>query len=182
MNTSYSSKSVWGFVTSGTLLNLTVGGLLVLGAGSIGLFHGRDLASMAAYPDLDSQNQNASSVISQDIRRASSVESESTNRIVLRASAAAGASSVTYAFDPIAHTLTRTDAEGSNTILNGVETLSFSLFQRPGPDTAYGTFAPALAANAKMVGCRWTCSRKIVGEKVNSGGIEIAPIVLRNRG
>jgi hypothetical protein len=181
MNTSYSSKNVWGFVTSGTLLNLTVGGLMVLGAGSIGLFHARDLASMAAYPGLDSQNQSASSIIGQDIRRASSVDSASSNQIVLHVNAPAGATTVTYTFDPTAHTLTRADAQGSNTVLSGVEAFSFSLFQRPGSDATYGTFVPAAAASAKMVGCRWTCSRKIAGEKLNSESTEIAPIVLRNR-
>src|SRR5215472_1419667 len=100
MNTSYSRKNIWGFVTSGTLLNVTVGGLMVLGAGSIGVFHGRDLASMAAYPGLDNQNQNAGSVIAQDIRRASSVDSGNSTQIVLRMNATAGATTVTYTFDP----------------------------------------------------------------------------------
>jgi len=183
MNTSCSNrKNLLGFVTSGTLAHLAVGGLIILGAGSIGLFHGHDLAALAAFPALDNQDQNASSVIAQDIRRASSVDTGSSNQIVLRVNAADGSSTVTYTFDPTAHTLTRTEAQGSNVLLNGVETLSFSLFQRPGSQTAYAAFVPALAADAKMVGCRWTCSRKVAGETVNSGSIEIAPIVLRNRG
>ena len=182
MNTSKCSKNVWGFITSGTLLNLSLGGLMVLGAGSVGLYHARDLASMAAYPGLDSQDQNASSLIAQDIRQASWVEAQSSNRMVLHAHTPNSVSSVTYSFDPAAHTLTRADSQGSTTLLRDVEVFSFSLFQRPAAETKYGAFEPATAANAKMVGCSWTCSRKIAGEKVNSGNIEIAPIVLRNRG
>lgn len=183
MKTSYCNrKNLLGFVTSGTLAHMAVGGLIILGAGSIGLFHGHDLAALAAFPSLDNQDQNASSVIAEDIRRASSVDSGSTNQIVLHVNAADGSSTVTYTFDPTAHTLTRTDTEGSSVLLNSVETLSFSMFQRPGSKTAYAAFAPALAGNAKMVGCRWTCSRKVAGETVSSGSTEVAPIVLRNRG
>ena len=76
----------------------------------------------------------------------------------------------------------RADGRGSNTLLSDVQAFSSSLFQKPGPAAAYNTFAPAVAANAKMVGCPWTCSRELAGEKVNSGSTEIAPIVLRNRG
>jgi hypothetical protein len=182
MNTSNKSKKVVGFVTSGTLLNLALGGLVVLGAGSIGLYHFRDIASMAAYPGLDSQDQNASTIIAQDIHQASSVDSGSGDRMVLRVHNLGVVSAVTYTFDPAAHTLTRVDGQGSNILLSDVRVFSFSLFQKPGADAAYNTFAPAVGANAKMVGCRWTCSRKLAGEKVNSGSMEIAPIVLRNRG
>jgi len=183
MNTSNgSTKTIKGFVTSGTLLNLALGGLVVLGASSVGLFHARDLASMAAYPGLDSQNQNAGSVIAQDIRQASSLDSGSNDHLVLRIHSSGATSTVTYSFDPAAHTLTRSDASGSSTLLSDIDTFSFSLFQRPGADSAYNTFAPANALNAKMVGCHWTCSRKVVGEKVNPESMEIAPIVLRNRG
>jgi hypothetical protein len=176
------SRNFLGFVTSGTLLNLALGGMVIFGAGSIGLYHSRDIASMAAYPSLDSQDQNASSIIAEDLRQASSVDSGSSDRIVLRSHTIDGIKTVTYTFDPAAHTLTRADGQGGNTLLSDVEAFSFSLLQRPGMDSAYGTFVPAAAANAKMIGCRWTCSRKVVGQKVNSASMEIAPIVLRNRG
>jgi hypothetical protein len=184
MKTSYSSRrKILGFVASGPLANLAVGGLIVLGAGSIGLFHSHDLAALAAFPSLDSQDQNAGSIIAQDIRCARCVDSRNTNEIAFRESGSTGVSTITYNFDTESHTLTRTDSQGgAQVLLNGVEAFSFSLFQRPGANAAYGTFAPANASDAKVVGCHWTCSRKVAGEKVNSQTVEIAPIVLRNRG
>ena len=109
---------------------------MVLGAGSVELYHAGDIASMAAYPGLDSQNQNASSLIAQDIRQSSSVDVESENRIVLHVHTLDAVNSVTYSFDSAAHSLTRFDGQGSSTLLRDVEIFSFSLFQRPCTEAA----------------------------------------------
>ena len=170
-----------GFALSGALLNVTLGGLIVLGAGSVGIFNARNLASMASFPGLNSKDQSASSIIAQDIRSASSVESAGNDQIVLRVPGAEGASTVTYTYDANARTLTRANAGMTQTLLTEIDSFSFSFFQCPSPNAAYNSFAPAVPKSAKMVGCRWSCSKKVGGTSVDSENIQIAPTVLRGR-
>jgi hypothetical protein len=170
-----------GFAVPAMLLNVTLGSLLVLGTGSFGLSSMHKLASMASYPNLNNQSQGASSLIAQDVRRASSVESASSDQIVLSVRLAEGIGTVAYTYDAVRHTLTRTDGRTTQTLLSDVDCFAFSLFQRPAADAAFNTLAPATTPNAKIVACHWSCSRKLAGAKLDSETVQIAPMVLRNR-
>lgn len=173
-------KNLWGFVVPATLFNLTAGGFLVVAAGSFSLCGMPKLAAMASYPALNSQNQDATTLITRDLRQASSLKQASQDCVVLNCQTVNGSSLVTYTYNAAAHTLTRTDEHSTQTILTGLDGFSFSFFQRPALAAAYDTFAPATAQNAKMVSCRWSCSKKVAGNKVDSENIELAPILLRN--
>ena len=181
MNTNSSKSTLWGFSMPYTMVNVALVGLAVLGSGTLGLSSMRKVATMASYPGLNHQGQSASSIIAADIRRASSVESASAERLVLRMGSAGHESTVSYAYDAASRTLTRADAQGPQTLLTDVDNFSFSLFQRPAAGAAFAQFLPASATEAKMIGCRWTCSRKLVGSKLDSESVEVAPVVLRNR-
>lgn len=169
-----------GFATTGMLLNVALGCLILIGAGAFGLTNGRKVAAMASYPALSSQDQSATSRISQDLRQACSIESAASDRMVLRSRDAAGTELVSYAYNPAQRTLTREDGHSTETLLTDLDNFSFSLFQRPSAHATFGTFAPASAANASLVGCHWTCSRKLAGTKLDSEHVEMAPVVLRN--
>jgi hypothetical protein len=181
MNTNSSKRTLWGFSTPYTMVNVALVGLAVLGSGTLGLSSMHKMATMASYPGLNHQGQSASGIIASDIRRASSVESATGERLVLRMVFAGHESTVSYVYDAATRTLTRTDAHGSQTLLTDVDRFSFSLFQRPAPGAAFAQFLPASGTEAKMIGCRWTCSRKLAGSKLDSESIEVAPVVLRNR-
>ena len=169
-----------GFAMHGMLINVALGSLILIGAGTFGLTNGRKVAAMASYPALSSQDQNATRRIAQDLRRACSIESAATDRMVLRSRDAAGTELVSYSYNPAQRTLTREDGHSSETVLSELDNFSFSLFQRPAAHATFGTFAPATAANAGMVGCHWTCSRQLAGTKLDSEHVEMAPVVLRN--
>jgi hypothetical protein len=162
------------------VLNIALGSLILLGAGTFGLSNGRKVAAMASYPGISSQDQNATSRIAQDLRQACSIESAASDRIVLRTRDAAGAELVSYSYNTAQRTLTREDGHSTVTVLSELDNFSFSLFQRPASQAAFGAFARATAANAGMVGCHWTCSRKLGGTKLDSEHVEMAPVVLRN--
>jgi hypothetical protein len=180
MNTEKVKNVRSGFALPGMVMNITLSGVLLLGAGSLGLSNARKVAAMASYPSLNRQDQKATDLIAQDIRGASSVESASDTQIVLKGVVTGGASTVAYTFNPAARTLTRTEGSSMRTLLTDVDSFAFSLFQRPAAGAPYGTFAPATARTAKMVGCRWSCSRKVAGAKVDSESIQIAPVILRS--
>jgi hypothetical protein len=180
MNTNSNKGSRWGFSNPSTLVNVGVVALAMLGSGSFGPSSMRKVATMASYPVLNHRDQNASSLIAQDIRQASSVDSASAQTVVLNTSVAGRKSRVTYVYDSKAGTVIRMEGQNTQTILKGVDSFSFSLFQRPTADAAYGKFVPAVADNARLVGCRWSCSRTIAGAKCDSESMEIAPTLLRN--
>jgi len=157
------------------LLPLTLGGLVLFGASSA-LPRQGGLASIAVCPSLDQQNRNASDVIAQDIRRAYTVQSLTSNRFVLKTHEG----DITYFYDAAARTLTRSDDRDSETLLVWVDSFAFALLQRGVPAASY-TFAPATADHAKLVACRWSCSQKVAGIKLDSDTFQMTPVVLRNR-
>ena len=159
------------------MVNVALVSLAMFGSGSFGLSSMRKVATMSSYPGLNRQGQNASTVITEDIRQASSIDSASSDRVVLKRADG----KITYVYSATARTLTRVDAKGTQTILTDLESFSFSLFQRPAVGTAYGQFSPASATEARLLGCRWSCSRKLAGAKLDTETIELAPVVLRNR-
>lgn len=179
MNEMSSNKSKWGFATHCTMLNVALGGLVLLGGGA-GFSNIRGLATMVTYPSLYRQDQQASSVMADDFRRATALQSASDTQIVLRANLEGTTTTVTYTYDRAAGMVTRTDAHGSSTILKNVNSLSFTLLQRPSASGSFGTFVPADPSKARIIGCRWSCSRKITGAKLQTETVEVAPIVLRN--
>src|SRR6266849_999487 len=130
MNTR-NNKTFSGFGMQGMLMSVTVSGLVLLGAGSLGLSNARKVAAMASYPSLNRQNQEATSLIAQDIRRASSVQSANGNQIVLRVALDGGVSTVTYSYHPDDRTVTRTGNGTTQTLLTKVDSFAFSLLQRP---------------------------------------------------
>lgn len=169
-----------GFAVSGLLLNAALGSALLVGVGTFLLSGVHKLATMASFPSLNSQDQNANSLIAQDLRCASSIESGSNDRIVLSSSGNGETTTVTYTYDRSAGTLIRTEGQATQTVLNNLDDFSFSFYQRSSADLAFGSMTTASTANASMVGCHWSCSRKFAGAKLDSEHIEMAPTVLRN--
>ena len=178
--TPHEARTAKGFAIPGTLLNITAGGLLLAATATVCLCNTHKLAAMASYPELSSQNQDATSFIINDIRKANSLQHASADRVVLKCGSPGNTTLITYTYDPAARTLTRTDGRSTQTVLTDLEGFSFSFFQRPSATAAFNSFAPATAATARMVSCHWSCTRKIAGAKVNSERVDLAPVVLRN--
>lgn len=174
-------KDVWGSVIPGTLFNITAGGLIAISASVVCLCNTYKLAAMASYQEVSSQSQDATSILAKDLRRANSLEYASPNRVVLKCGAASDAILITYTYDEAARTLTRTDGRYTQAVLTDLDGFSFSFFQRPASGASFNSFAPATASTAKMVGCHWSCSKKLAGDRVDTETVDLAPIVLRNR-
>src|SRR5258708_3293519 len=70
MNTEM-NKTIAGFGMPAVLINTLLSGLVLIGAGTLGLSSARRVVAMASYPSLNRQNQEATSLMGQDIRQAS---------------------------------------------------------------------------------------------------------------
>ena len=160
------------------LVSTAVGTVLLASLMSFHLFSLASFASMSNYSELNNQSRNASDMISQDIRSSTSVASASTTQLVL---SGLDGTNTTYVYDTGAGTLTRTRGSDGRTFLKGVNSLTFSLYQRPATNGAYNTFPTATAATAKLVALQWTCSRTLTGSRLNTESIYTGLINLRNQ-
>jgi len=166
-----------GFTLVELMVGIALGSLLLLGLASMYLFSLNSFTSMSNYAALNGRNRYASDVITRDIRSAARVISATSEQLVLRL----GDDDVTYKYDEAAGTLTRSHLEEDKVLLEGVTSLSFSLYQRPSDGAAYEEFPVATATNAKLVGFQWDCSRRVYGTQRNSQSLQAAIVKLRNK-
>ncbi len=121
----------------------------------------RKVAATLSKPQMQAaeQDSQATARFSWDVRTAVCVARASANEIVLNQRDGVP---VIYNFDATARTLTRTKGIETTTVLGGVDSIAFSLFERP---AVYNQLRPATSLNAGVVGLKWTmlCSTDAVG-------------------
>jgi len=159
------------------MVGIALGSLLLLGVASMYLFSLKSFTSMSHYTELNARNRYASDIVTRDLRSATEVTSATSQQLVLRL----GGADLTYHYDEDAGTLTRSYLEQDEILLEGVNSLSFSLYQRPSNGAAYEEFSVATASNAKLVGFQWECSRRVYGTQRDSQSLEAAIVKLRNK-
>jgi len=164
-----------GSTLIGMLVSVGYAGLVCVGVNSFLSMHS-GLATTPVCPNLTARDRSASEVISQDVQAAHSVERPSANELVLKGPDG----NVSYTYDAVDRILIRTSHGNTERLLTGVDSFSFSLL-RPGPNTPRGELLPATPCQARAVACRWSCSRKLAGVKLDSEDFQTAAIVLRNR-
>jgi hypothetical protein len=175
MNAKQGLKALAGYSVSSTMMSVACLGLI--GAGIFFVPKQGSLKAAIACPSLTTQSQDASAVLSQDIRAARSAQSAGADQLVLSSSQG----DVSYTYDKTAHSLSRTSGGISQTVLTGVDAFSFSLLRRGGADTAFGSLVPANGDDARAVTCRWSCSRTVAGGKLDSENFQMSPVVMRHR-
>ena len=116
-----------------TLVELMVGlalALMVLAAvTSSYLFMGRNLSRLVNQQTLETQSRLMLQHFLQDVRMASSVTSPSATGFTLTVPTSTGTTTVVYAYDSSAKTLTRTPASGNaRVLLQNLQSLSFTFY------------------------------------------------------
>ena len=165
-----------GFTLVELMVGIALGFLLLLGVASMYLFSLKSFTSMANYSDLNARSRHASDTVTRDIRSANGVVSATGQQLVLRF----GSNNLTYNYDEDARTLTRSYLEQEKVLLEGVNSLSFSLY-RTASGSPYEEFSVATVTNAKLVGFQWECSRRVYGTQKNSQSLEAAIVKMRNK-
>lgn len=162
------------------LVAVTISTVVALGIVSFYLFSINSFASTSNYTDLNARSRYASDIISRDIRNSNCVGYETTNVLMLNLQN--DPNPVTYAYDATAGTLQRGQNTSTRTLLRGIISLSWNLYQLPTNGAGYGSFPPAgLAVDAKFISFQWTCSRPLSGGQSNSASLQTAMVELRNR-
>jgi hypothetical protein len=133
---------------------------------------------MLNYWDLDRKSRSALDQMSRDIRRCEALESSTTNTLVFRDR---DGGLLTYAYNPSAKTLNRIKGATTNVFLSECDYLKFGIYQRTPITGTYEQFAVSNAFTCKLVQLNWTCSRKVLGSKLNTESVQSARIVIRKR-
>ncbi len=154
-------------------------GMIVMGSmATMMSYTGRSFAALVNYLELDRKSRNALDVMTRDIRQTTQLSSFATNRLVFTDW---DAMSLTYAYDGVAKTLTKTKGSTNTVLLTECDALTFSIFQRNPIGGTYDQYSTATVTNAKLVQVTWTCSRQILASKVNTESVQTAKIVIRKQ-
>ena len=160
------------------LLIATGTGSILLAALAIVVFHAsRSVAALSNYVDLDRMSRQTLDRMALEIRQADSVSAYRTNEI----SFAYNGGTLTYTYDTTGKKLTRTYGAQTDILLKECDSLTFSIYQRNPIGGTYDVYPTATTTTAKLVQLTWTCSRKILGQAVNTESVQSAKLVLRKQ-
>jgi len=140
------------------------------------MFTVRSFVAMGNYNDLERASTRALDTMSREIRQVADVKSFSASEIVMQT---LNGTSLVYRYDPTAETLTQIKAGQSQVLLTQCDYLSFNLSQR-NPSNNFTFYPASTVAQAKLLDVSWRCSRKILGQKLNTESVQTAKIVIRN--
>jgi Tfp pilus assembly protein PilE len=164
-----------------TLVELMVAsglaGIVVTVVAMLAYFTSRSFVAATNYTDMALLSRMALDNMSRTIRQASQLTAYATNSITLKD---ASGNSFQYTFNPAARTLINVSGGQTNTYLTGCDTLQFWIYQRTPISNSFDCYSPAYVTNAKLVQVTWSCSRQILGVKVNTEVVESSKICLRN--
>jgi Prokaryotic N-terminal methylation motif len=167
-----------GFTLVELMVATGLGTLVLAGIASLTMFTARSFVALANYDELDRTSCHALDTLSTEIRQTRGITSYATNRLVFRD---ADGLSLTYAWDPSTGVLTREKTNTTTVLLTQCDYLCFNISQRNVSNNFI--FYPAATTNlitAKLVDVSWRCSRKILGNKVNTETVQTAKTVIRN--
>lgn len=161
---------------------VAISSIIFAAVASFATFTARRFVSTGNYADLDRASRNALDMMTRDIRAAKSMTAFTTNKLTMTAF---DNSTLIYEYSPSSGKLTRKASTAETVLLEQCDYLSFQVFQRrpmPGfqffPATnSAGNYDPSIA---KLVDVSWRCSRKILGQKMNTESVQTAKIVMRN--
>jgi hypothetical protein len=66
-------------------------------------------------------------------------------------------------------------------LLTECDNLSFAIFQRNPINGTYNQYPTASPATTKLINVTWTCSRKILGNTMNTENVQTAKVVIRKQ-
>jgi hypothetical protein len=177
--TSINRRRASAFTLAEMLVVLGVGSLLFTALAQLTFYTGRSFAGLMNYIELDRYSRNALDQMVFKIRQADELRSFTTNQMVFTY---AKTNDLIYTYSATAKTLTETYAGQSKTLLKGCDLFTFSLFQRNTAGGTYDQFPATLTNSAvKLVQLNWTCSRTVLGARVNTESVQSAKIVIRNQ-
>ena len=158
------------------LIALAIGALLLMAVASMTMFSSKSLAGLYNYVDLSSANRLALDKMTREIRQAQRLSEFTTNQLTF---VDYDGKKLVYQYLPAERVLKRSKDGAQETLLTECDNLTFTAFQR---NTLKGTFDQGTTnVDSKVINVNWTCSRKILGTRVNTEPVQSAKIVIRKR-
>lgn len=158
------------------LMSVGIGALVLLAVCTFTLYTAKAFSGMSNYVDLEQKSQNAIDIMTRDIRQVNQLRSNTTNALVFEDSDGVNLS---FNYSPEARTLTRSKAGANSVLLKECDFLSFGIFQRNPINGTYDQYPTAVPATCKLVQVSWICSRKILGDTLNTESVQTAKIIIR---
>lgn len=154
-----------------------IGAIFLVGVVMTSISSIRNFAEMYNYTDMNMDSRLAMDEIARNIRSAIGVDVQATNILTLTNSSG----TITYTWTPSTSTLICDQGQSSSTVLTHCDSWQFSLYQRS-PMTNYDntTNSNPSAVTTKLLSMKWTCSRTVMGLKINTETMQEARIVVRN--
>jgi hypothetical protein len=171
------------FTLAELLVGLGLSGIVLLALSQLTFFTARSFAALYNYIELDKYSRNALDQMVYKIRQADSLTTYATNKLVFSYQTT---NTLTYFYSTDSKQLlemisTPSGSTTRKTLLTGCDVLTFSIFQRNTASGTYDQFPATLTNNAaKLVQLSWTCSRSMLGARVNTESVQSAKIVIRN--
>lgn len=151
-------------------------GMIVIAALALLLFYtSRSFAAIINYVDLDQYSRKALDKMSLEIRQADRLLTSSTNQLTF----SYNGGTLSYTYSPQDKTLTRTFGSETEVLLRECDTLTFAIYQRNPIGGTYDVYPTGTPATTKLVQLTWICSRKILGQAVNTESVQSAKFVIR---
>lgn len=158
------------------LIAVAIGMIVMAAVATLTVFTIRSFVALGNYNDLDQASRNALDSMSREIRQCKSLTSYATNQLVFNNQ---NGDNLTFVWNPNTRILSRTLLGQTKVLLNQCDYLRFGMSQQ-NPSNDFNFYPTTSLATAKLVDVSWTCSRQILGKKVNTESVQTAKIVIRN--
>jgi Tfp pilus assembly protein PilW len=153
-------RSRAGMTTVETLIAIGISVVLLTQVCALWYYSSRSFAAQAAYTALDQDSQRALDRLSKEIRQAQDIRSFANNRIVLKDF---DTRDLEYSLSGRSLMRIKNATNGiiRSVLLNNVDSLQFSMYQKTPVEGAWQQYATTNLATCKLIEVRWKCSRKL---------------------
>jgi prepilin-type N-terminal cleavage/methylation domain-containing protein len=171
-------KAISGATLVEMMITITIISIVATAVGAALSYGGRSFAGIVNYIDLDRKSRYALDSMTQEIREATKLKSFQTNSLVF---GTLDGADLQYYYSPARRTLVKIKSGVTNTLLTECDKLNFAIFQRTPISGVFAQYDTSTRPDeTKVVQVSWTCSRTILGNKMNTESVQTAKIVIRN--
>jgi len=158
------------------MIGMAVGGLLLTAVVSLSMYSGRSLAGLANYVDMNSDSRIALDRMTREIRQSGYLTGYQTNRLSF---IDFDDQPLVYEYHPVERVLTRTKTAETEILLADCDNVTFQIFKRHPIEGTYDQVSATNALSSKVISMSFTCSRTLLGVKMNTESIQTAKVVIR---
>jgi len=176
--TSCAKRSRRAFTLAEYLVATSIGLIVLAAALVLWAFATKTCAALLGYVELSSTSKLALDRASMEIRNGKKIISCTPTSLVMRVNSG---TNVTFAFNSGTKKLTMGKGFVTRTLLTECTNFQFTIYQRTPTNGSFVLTTNAWNTNtAKVVNMKWTCSRKVTGDKSSVETQVSANVVIRN--